>query len=65
MIPQLPKATSKEIELFFNKITKQAILEGWKCRKCGKSSTMKNRPLFRLCDYLSEKTPLEFTHIWC
>lgn len=62
---QLPKTTSKEIEKFFNTKTKQAVLEGWICRKCRKTSTMKNRPLFRLCDYMSENTPLEFTHQYC
>ena len=56
---------SKLVEKFFNIKTKQAVLEGWLCRKCHKPSTMKNRPLFRIADYLSEKTPLEFTHQYC
>ena len=56
---------SRLVEKFFNSKTKQAILEGWKCTKCHTTCTAKNKPLFRIRDYMSDDVPLPFIHTWC
>jgi Na+-translocating ferredoxin:NAD+ oxidoreductase RnfC subunit len=56
---------SKTVERWFEKKAKQAILEGWKCTKCHTTCTAKNKPLFRIRDYMSDDVPLPFNHTWC
>lgn len=56
--------TSKEIEKFFVQKTKQAILEGWKCRSCHQPVTKKISFTFPLKDYLKDGV-LEVKHQYC